>query len=155
MKKALLACLVLFIGLGFGQNRSKSKKIQVTQVKDAGAALYSSEKADPNGKSLQQLTGGAQLKLIKKGRNRSYVKSPTGIKGWVDNSKIEILTMDAGAMHNLQNQEILGWLDNPSAVYILDNSGPDLSALPLDRTFSDEIVEPRDRESVERSNDEN
>jgi hypothetical protein len=43
-------------------------------------------------------------------------------------------TPSAGAAHNLKDVEVTGWLDNPSAVYILDNSTPP-SDLPLDKAM--------------------
>ncbi len=155
MRKIFTLLMIFAVSSALAASKSKTKQVKVTQVKSEGATLYKGKNDAADAKAITQLNGGVQVTLIKKGDDRSYVKTNTGLKGFVDNSKIEILTLAEGASHDIGNQEILGWLDNPSAVYILDNSGPDLSALPLDRRFDDEILEPRDREEVERGNDEN
>ena len=105
--------------------------------------------------SKGELYTGDNLSLLKKGKDRSLVKSRTGLKGWVPNSNLEYIKASKGDFYKLQEQEIHGWLDNPSAIYILDESGLNTDALPLNRSFRDEIFERQDREEIERGNDEN
>lgn len=134
--------------------KSKSESTEVTRVKSGGASLYKTEAADESNK-LVDLSAGEEVTLLKEGKARSLIKTSGNVKGWVDNGGIEKVKVAGGATHNLKDVEVVGWLDNPSAVYILDNSNPDVNALPLDRSFSSEIVEKKDREEVERTYDEN
>ena len=122
-------------------------------VKSDKATIFKSKGGSASKGTLNQ---GESLWLIKKGKNRSLVKTSNGVKGWVMNSNTEYVKGGGkGDTYNLENQDISGWLDNPSAIYILDNSGLDNSALPLTRSFSDEIFEFTDKEQLERGNDEN
>jgi hypothetical protein len=147
----IVAFLVLAL-VTFGLAKPKSETI--TRVKSGGAAVYKTEQGD-EGDKLVDIGGGDQVSLLKEGKGRSLIKTSGGIRGWVDNSTIEKVKISSGGSHNLKDVEVVGWLDNPSAVYILDNTNPDLNALPIDRDFNKEIVEVKDRESVERTYDEN
>jgi hypothetical protein len=133
---------------------SKTETSTVTRIKSGGAAIYKSESSD-EGDKVADIGTGDEVTLLKQGKARSLVKTSGNIKGWVDNNTIEKVKISSGGTHNLKDVEVVGWLDNPSAVYILDNTNPDLNALPIDRNFNNEIVEKKDREEVERTYDEN
>jgi uncharacterized protein YgiM (DUF1202 family) len=151
--KKLIALLTLAIA-SFAFAGSKTETSTVIRVKSGGATVYKSEASD-EGDKLADIGAGDEVTLLKKSKARSLIKTSGSIKGWVDNSTIEQVKVSSGGAHNLKDVEVVGWLDNPSAVYILDNSNPDVNALPLDRNFSNEIVEKKDREEVERTYDEN
>ena len=152
MRTFLGFLLILSFSIGLAASKSKSKKFYVIRVKEGGAELYKASKSQD---VVTEMRAGEELQLIKKGPTRSYVKTSGGVKGYVTNKRLEKIEVGAQTEHSIGEQEVLGWLDNPSAVYILDNTGPDFSALPLEREFQEEIVEYRDRETVEMSNDEN
>jgi hypothetical protein len=149
MKKVLALFVLALTSLSFAA--SKTSSTEVTRVKGSGAAVYKTELADAGEKTMD-LSGGEEIKLLKA---RSLIKTSGNVKGWVDNSTIERVKVSGGSAHSLKDVEVVGWLDNPSAVYILDNTNPDLNALPIDRSFASEIVEKKDREEVERGFDEN
>jgi hypothetical protein len=130
----------------------KESVTTVTRIKSGGAAVYKSEQDEDK---AVDLSSGDEITLLKQGKARSLIKTSGSIKGWVENGAIERVKITSGGSHNLKDVEVVGWLDNPSAVYILDNTNPDLNALPLDRNFMNEIVEKKDREEVERTYDEN
>jgi len=122
------------------------------QVKSDNTPIYKTSSGDASKGSLFK---GDQLTLLKKSKDRSLIKTRTGLKGWVKNSSIEYVKGSKGDTYKLGEQEVHGWLDNPSAIYILDESGLSTEALPLNRRFEDEVFEQQDRETIERSNDEN
>ncbi len=122
------------------------------RIKSNGTPIYKAKTGDA---SKGTLSAGDMGKLIRKGKDRSFIKTSTGVKGWVKNSNIERVKKGKGDQFTLSEQQIHGWLDNPSAIYILDESGISTDALPLTRNFEDEIFERQDREEIERSNDEN
>jgi hypothetical protein len=133
---------------------SKTSMVEVTRIKGGSTALFKTEGAD-EGEKVMDVGGGDEVTLLKQGKARSMIKTSGNVKGWVNNSSIERVKVSSGGAHNLKDVEVVGWLDNPSAVYILDNTNPDVSALPLDRSFVSEINEKKDREEVERVYDEN
>jgi hypothetical protein len=152
MKKVFALFVLVFAVWSFAA--SKSSSTQVTRVKSGGAPLYKTELADEGDKRMD-LNGGDEVTLLKESKSRSLIKTSGNVKGWVDNSHLERVKISGGATHSLKDVEVVGWLDNPSAVYILDNTNPDLNALPIDRSFAGEIMEKKDREEVERGFDEN
>ena len=151
--KKIIAFLLLGMAT-FAFAGSKTEVSTVTRIKSGGAAIYKSEASD-EGDKIADLGTGDEVTILKQSKSRSLVKTSGSIKGWVDNSTVEKVKITSGGAHNLKDVEVVGWLDNPSAVYILDNSNPDLNALPIDRNFNNEIVEKKDREEVERTYDEN
>lgn len=154
MKKLIALCMVAVLTLTtVALAQSKTKMTEVTRLKGS-ASMYKTEQGEDADKS-HDLSGGEEVTLLKQGKARSLIKTSGNVRGWVDNSSLEKVKVSGGGAHNLKDVEVVGWLDNPSAVYILDNTNPDLNALPLDRSFAGEIVEKRDREEVERGFDEN
>lgn len=146
---------IAFLFLAFATiTLAKETTTTVTRIKSGGATIYKTEGGD-EGDKVADIGTGDEVTLLKQGKARSLIKTSGSIKGWVDNSTVEKVKVSSGGSHNLKDVEVVGWLDNPSAVYILDNSNPDLNALPLDRNFANEIVEKKDREEVERTYDEN
>ncbi len=134
-----------FLALSFGAQklRVKSDKVSIFQSKGGNGTKGT-------------LNSGEEVLLISKSDNRTMIKTANGVKGWVDNAAVEyIKSNNKGDTYNLDAQEVTGWLDNPSAIYILDNSGLENDALPLTRSFDDEIFEMQDKETLERGNDEN
>ncbi|MEO7426816.1 MAG: hypothetical protein ABI036_16640 [Fibrobacteria bacterium] len=152
MKKIIALLLLAMASLAMAA--SKTETTTVTRIKSGGAAIYKAEASD-EGDKIADIGTGDEVTLLKSGKARSLIKTSGNIKGWVENSTIEKVKITGGGAHNLKDVEVVGWLDNPSAVYILDNSNPDVNTLPLDRNFNSEIVEKKDREEVERTYDEN
>lgn len=154
MKKIVTFLVLTLVAFSFSKDKGKTETTTVTRIKSGGAAVYKSEQSD-EGEKVMDLGTGDEITILKQGKARSMIKTSGSIKGWVENSTIEKVKITSGGAHNLKDVEVVGWLDNPSAVYILDNTNPDQNALPLDRNFKDEIVEKKDREEVERTYDEN
>ncbi len=152
MKKVLAFFLLLIVTGALAA--SKTSMTEVTRIKGGSTGLYKSELADEADK-IADVGGGDEVTLLKQGKSRSMIKTAGNVKGWVDNGSLEKVKVSSGGSHSLKDVEVVGWLDNPSAVYILDNTNPDVSALPIDRSFASEINEKKDREEVERAYDEN
>ena len=152
--KKIATFLVLALATFAVAGKGKTETSTVTRIKSGGASVYKTEQGDESDKVVDLGTGD-EVTILKQGKARSMVKTSQSIKGWVDNSTVEKVKITSGGSHNLKDVEVVGWLDNPSAVYILDNTNPDLNALPIDRNFNNEIVEKKDREEVERGFDEN
>lgn len=152
--KRIAAFLILALAAWVSAAPSKTSTSTVTRIKSGGASVYKTE-AGEDGDKLVDLGTGDEVTILKQGKGRSLIKTSGSIKGWVDNNTVEKVKITSGGSHNLKDVEVVGWLDNPSAVYILDNTNPDLNALPIDRNFNNEIIEKRDREEVERGFDEN
>jgi hypothetical protein len=51
--------------------------------------------------------------------------------------------------------DIVGWLDNPSAVFVLENDDIDFDGVNIDRDFKEYLQHTMDREQTEMRNGEN
>lgn len=151
-KRLILMCGVLF-AVTTAMAKSKTEAAaDLIRVKGEGAVLYKAELSGDSDKA-GNAAAGVEVQMLKQGKARSLVKVGDS-RGWVDNSALEKIK-GGGSSRNLKDIEVQGWLDNPSAVYILDNTNPEVTNLPLDRSFASDIVETKDREDVERTYDEN
>lgn len=95
-------------------------------------------------------TVGAQDRLlIVDTKARHYkVKSATGELGWVE--KRLVATTGKSKTFVFDNAEVVGYLDNPTPVYIIDTDDPNADPINLDRSFKDALRENVDKETVER-----
>ncbi len=151
-KHLVFACAILFAMTGAMAKPKAEAGNEAIQIKQGGAVIYRAELSSDSDK-VGEASSGADVQLFKEGKSRSLVKVGD-TRGWVDNSSLERIK-SGNTTRNLKDIEVQGWLDNPSAVYILDNSNPDVGTLPLDRSFTSNVVEKKDRENVERTYDEN
>lgn len=85
--------------------------------------------------------------LNKSGRNLE-VRTPDGQTGWVE----ERLVAAAGKSKTFvfDNADVIGYLDNPTPVYIIDTDDPNADPINLNRSFKDALRENVDKETVER-----
>jgi hypothetical protein len=71
-----------------------------------------------------------------------------GNTGWIDRSSVKQASI--GTSLSFGDAAVLAYLDNPSPVYILDAANPFEKSILLDRSFSREMGENIDRETIER-----
>lgn len=86
--------------------------------------------------------------LVLQEKGRAYkVQSPSG-EGWVE--KRMVVTVGKSKTFVFDNAEVVGYLDNPTPVYIIDTDDPNADPINLDRSFKDALRENVDKETVER-----
>ncbi|HON09881.1 MAG TPA: hypothetical protein PLE24_03350 [Chitinispirillaceae bacterium] len=95
-------------------------------------------------------TVGTQDRLqILETKARHYkIKSANGQIGWVE--KRLVVTVGKSKTFVFDNAEVIGYLDNPTPVYIIDTDDPNADPINLDRSFKDALRENVDKETVER-----
>jgi len=76
------------------------------------------------------------------------VKTNADVIGWVEKSKV--ISIGKSKIFKFDNTEVVGYLDNPTPVYILDSDNPDAERIYLDRSFKDALRDNIDKETVER-----
>lgn len=145
MKKVLLIALALMVGMSFAAGKkvkSKLGDVDLTKEKDGGAVVC---------------TAGfnEELTIVKDGDTEVLVKGSCG-QGWVAKSKIEYVAQAAGDKSmRLEGVDVVGWLDNPSAVFVLENDDLDFDGVNIDRDFKEYLQHTMDREQTEMRNNEN
>lgn len=127
--------------------------VKSVEVIADSAFLYKEE----SGKSdySHVLRKGQILSLLPQDDNmfqlRLKVKTEYGVEGWVLKKAMEKTDKDPTAQDfSMEEKKIIGYLEMPQAVYILDVS--DTSAVPilLHRSFQDLLITRIDRETFER-----
>jgi hypothetical protein len=74
----------------------------------------------------------------------------------VPKSKVEYVAALAGDKSmKLDGVDVVGWLDNPSAVFVLENDDMDFDGVNIDRDFKEYLQHTMDRETMEMHNNEN
>jgi len=83
------------------------------------------------------------------------VRNGKGKEYWANASKLSAYSEKGGQNMDLGSGKIEGYLDNPQAVYILQEDNNGLGGISLERGFVDAIQGNMDRETVEYRNGEN
>ena len=145
MKKVLFIALALLVaGVFAAPNKVKSKKgdIDVTKEKGGGSVVCTAGFND-------------ELTIVKDGDTEVLVKKD-GCQGWVAKSQVEYVAQLAGDKSmKLDGVDVVGWLDNPSAVFVLENDDMDFDGVNIDRDFKEYLQHTMDREQMEMHNNEN
>ena len=145
MKKILFSVLVLLVATSFAAPSSvKSKRgdVDLTKEKGGGSVVCTAGFND-------------DVKIVKDGDDAVLVKAACG-QGWVAKSAVEYVVAAAGDKSlKLEGVDVVGWLDNPSAVFVLEQDAADFDGVNIDRDFKEYLQHTMDREQVEMHNNEN
>jgi len=86
-----------------------------------------------------------RLQVLERGKNCLKVKTPDGETGWVEKRLVKTVSSRGFVFENAQ---VMGYLDDPTPVFILDGLDPGEDPISLDRSFKDALTENVDRETV-------
>jgi uncharacterized membrane protein len=146
MKKIFLVLLV-FTVVVFAQkatNKVKSKRGDIDLVSAAGGTQVVCT-ADFND----------EMTIIRNSDLHTLVKASCG-QGWVYNGDIERILQGPGDKGmSLEAVDVVGWMDNPSAIFVLEQDASSFSGINIERDFKDFLVNTVDREQTEMRNQEN
>ena len=76
------------------------------------------------------------------------MQTASGETGWIE--KRLVVTTSKSKTFVFDDAEVIGYLDNPTPVYIIDADNPNADPIKLDRSFADALRENVDKETVER-----
>jgi hypothetical protein len=117
--------------------------------------LYSSSKRAVNEKAVYTASSTETFALVEKSGSMLKVRTKDGQELWAEARALKEFNQAQGASMDLGSGKIDGYLDNPQAVYILQEDANAMAGLQLDRSFVDAIQGNMDREATERKNSEN
>ncbi len=117
------------------------------QPKKSNVGLYANEKRGVNENSIKSLGVEDRLKVLKTKRNHYHVQLADGTRGWVEK---RLCASASGKSFMFDDAEVIGYLDSPTPVYIIDADSKDATPIKLDRSFAEALRENVDRETVER-----
>ncbi|MBD3240727.1 MAG: hypothetical protein GF331_09100 [Chitinivibrionales bacterium] len=143
---------VLIVGLVFilGSSAAAQRADKYVSPKKDGVGIYKNEVRKLYEEPISKVGTEARLLVVKEGRN-AYQVEFEGDKGWVD--KQSVVAVGKSKTFVFDNADVIGYLDNPTPVYIIDADDPNANPITLDRSFKDALRENVDRETVERMTD--
>ena len=140
----MAVALTLMVTTSFAAKVVKSKRgdIDVTSQKDGGSVVCTAGFND-------------ELTILRETETNVLVKGKCG-QGWVDKTKIEYVAKGPGDKSMvLDSVGIEAWIDNPSAIFVLENNGIDFEGVEINRDFREYLTYTMDREQTEMRNGEN
>ena len=132
-------------GLIFAQSKQDQKYVAVT--KDA-VGLFKNETRDLYEQPVTTVGPQDRLVVLETSRSNYKVRTSGGTVGWIE--KRVCVSTGKSKTFIFDNAEVIGYLDNPTPVYIMDADDPNADPINLDRSFKDALRENVDRETVER-----
>lgn len=117
--------------------------------------MYSSQNRAVNEKATYTASSTETFIEVKRAGAKVQVRTKDGQELWAEAKALKEFSQAQGASMDLGAGKIDGYLDNPQAVYILQEDANAMAGLQLDRSFVDAIQGNMDREQTERRNLEN
>jgi hypothetical protein len=130
--------------LAFAQ---KDLKKYVTPTKDE-VGVFKNEVRELYEKPSFVVGTSDRLLVLETGKQSYKVQKGDGTTGWVE--KRLVVTTGKSKSFVFDDAEVIGYLDNPTPVYIIDADNPNADPIKLDRSFADALRENVDRETIER-----
>jgi hypothetical protein len=155
MKKLIPAFLIMcctVVGV-FAQAKNVTSQdrenatAQFVQPTQKGVGIYTNETRKVNEEATLIVGVDDRLQIVKTGRTSYFVKTDAGKTGWVEK---RLVAMTSGKKFVFNDAEIVGYLDNPTPVYIMDADNKDATPIKLERSFSEALRQNTDRETIER-----
>ena len=144
LKLLSLIIIILTASLAFAQ---KDVKKYVTPTKDE-VGVFKNEVSELYEKPVFTVGTNDRLLVLETGKQSLKVQSGNGETGWVE--KRLVVTTGKSKSFVFDDAEVIGYLDNPTPVYIIDADNPNADPIKLDRSFADALRENVDRETIER-----
>jgi hypothetical protein len=117
--------------------------------------LYANSKRGVNEKATYTASSTETFAEVKRSGSMVQVRTKDGQELWAETKLVKVFNQSTGANMDLGSGKIDGYLDNPQAVYILQEDANAMAGLQLDRSFVEAIQGNMDREATERKNSEN
>jgi hypothetical protein len=147
MRLTMLSAIILafVMGAAFGQQRGGAKWVQPT--KD-GTGIYKSEIRQPYEQPAFTADATARMEVLETTKEHFKIRL-NGQVGWVEKRLVTAASRGSRTFM-FEDAEVIGYLDNPTPVYIIDAADQDRDPIKLDRSFADALKENVDKETVER-----
>jgi hypothetical protein len=143
----LRIALGLFVAVMAAGVFAKEDQKLATPTKDE-VGVYKNDVREVYEKPITTVGLSDKLTILSKSKQNYKVKTPSGDVGWVE-QRLVVLTGKSKTFV-FDDAEVIGYLDNPTPVYIIDADNPNADPIKLDRSFADALRENVDRETVER-----
>ena len=139
----ILVAVMLLVSFAFAQTNEK-----YIQPKESIVGVYANQTRAMYEEATFKVTPDDRLLVIAEKGNFYQVKNADGQTGWIE--KRLCINLGKSKSFKFDQAEVVGYLDNPTPVYILDSDDPNAERIYLDRSFKDAIRDNVDHETVAR-----
>lgn len=122
---------------------------KIAQPSKEGVKVYKSDTRQLYEEPILTVGTSDRLQVLDSKRDMHKIKTSDGTIGWVEKKEVSVLSGKSKTFV-FDNAEVVGYLDNPTPVYIIDTDDPNADPISLDRSFKDALRENIDKETVER-----
>jgi hypothetical protein len=118
--------------------------------KKANTGVYANEIREAYEQPIATIGPSDVLTVTEVKRNHFKVRSGAGVEGFVQKSDVNKAQQRKDRSFAFEAAEVIGYLDNPTPVYIIDMDDPNADPITLDRSFKEALKENVDKETMER-----
>jgi hypothetical protein len=118
------------------------------QPKEGNVGVYKNQIRQVYEQPILKVGTEDRLLILEAKGDHFKVQSVDGQTGWVE--KRLVVSIGKSKTFVFDNAEVVGYLDNPTPVYILDSDDPNAERIYLDRSFKDALRDNTDKETTER-----
>lgn len=112
------------------------------------AGIYANQTRLVYEEAIAQVTPDSRLLVIDEKGGFYQVKTEIGQTGWIE--KRLVINLGKSKTFKFDQAEVVGYLDNPTPVYIIDAEDPNGERIYLDRSFKDEMRVNVDQATIAR-----
>jgi hypothetical protein len=142
LSKVLVVVLMAIMAVAAGDNQ------KYVQAKEGTVGVYKNQTRQMYEEPLYKVGTSDRLQVLGAKGDFYQVKSADGQSGWVE--KRLVVTIGKSKTFVFDNAEVMGYLDAPTPVYIIDSDDPNAERIYLDRSFKDALRDNVDKETIER-----
>ena len=146
MKLKLLSVIIIVLTASLAFAQKDAKKYVTPTKEDVG--VFKNEVRELYEKPSFTVGTNDRLLVLETSKQAYKVQKSDGETGWVE--KRLVVTTGKSKSFVFDDAEVIGYLDNPTPVYIIDADNPNADPIKLDRSFADALRENVDRETIER-----
>jgi hypothetical protein len=118
------------------------------QPKESNVGVYKNQVRQVYEKPVFNVGADDRLLILDSKGDYYRVQNVDGQNGWVE--KRLVVSIGKSKTFVFDNAEVVGYLDNPTPVYILDSDDPNAERIYLDRSFKDALRDNTDKETTTR-----
>jgi len=142
LSKILVVILMAVIAVA-AQDKQK-----YVQAKQGSVGVYKNQTREMYEEPISKVGTSDRLQVLGSKGDFYQVKTADGQTGWVE--KRLVITIGKSKTFVFDNAEVMGYLDAPTPVYIIDSDDPNAERIYLDRSFKDALRDNVDKETIER-----
>jgi hypothetical protein len=118
------------------------------QPKESNVGVYKNQVRQVYEQPVFKVGPEDRLLILETKGDNYRVQNVDGKNGWVE--KRLVAQIGKSKSFVFDNAEVVGYLDNPTPVYILDSDDPNADRIYLDRSFKEALRDNTDLETTER-----